>query len=102
LAPVVQVVLELEVRVEMILDRALAAAGHDDDLGEPRGDRLLDDVLDHRLVDEREHLLGLRLRRGEEARTEPSGRQDRLADFLGLILRPAPGPPYDAAGARTP
>ena len=32
LATVVQVVLELEGRVEVILDRALAAAGHDDDL----------------------------------------------------------------------
>ena len=52
LAPVVQVVLQLERRVEVILDGALASPGHDDDLGQARGDRLLDDVLDHRLVDE--------------------------------------------------
>src|SRR2546428_6271101 len=33
LAPIVEVVLELEGRVEVILDRALAPPGHDDDLG---------------------------------------------------------------------
>src|SRR5438128_2193887 len=87
LATVVQVVLELEGRVEVILDRALAAAGHDDDLRQTRGDRLLDNVPDHRLVDEREHLFRLRLGRGEEPRSEPSGGKDRLAHFHEFIIR---------------
>ena len=86
LATVVQVVLELEGRVEVILDRALAAAGHDDDLRQTRGDRFFHDVLDHRLVDEGEHFLRLRLGRGEEPRPEPGGGKDALAHFHGLII----------------
>jgi hypothetical protein len=39
LAALFQVVLELEGGVEVVLDRALAAAGHDDDLVQPGGDR---------------------------------------------------------------
>src|SRR5262249_36698874 len=93
LAAIVQEVLELEVRVEVILDRALAATGHDDDLRETRGHRLLDDVLDHRLVDEREHLFRLRLGRGKESGAEPGGRKYRLADFHGFIIRGDSGPP---------
>ena len=57
----------------MILDGPLAPAGHDDDAIEPGGDRLLDDVLDHGLVDERQHLLGLGLRRRQEAGAEARG-----------------------------
>src|SRR5262245_520162 len=93
LAAIVQEVLELEVRVEVILDRALAATGHDDDLRETRGHRLLDDVLDHRLVDEREHLFRLRFGRGKESGAEPGGRKYRLADFHGFIIRGDSGPP---------
>ena len=66
----------------MILDRVLALAGHDDDGGEARGHRLLDHVLDDGLVHERQHLLGLRLRGGEEAGAEAGGRKHRLADLL--------------------
>src|SRR5262249_11743908 len=75
LASVLQVVLELEGGVEVILDRALVAAGDEDDLGQPGGHRLLHHVLDGGLVDEGEHLLGLGLGRGEEASAEPGGRE---------------------------
>ena len=102
LAPVVQVVLELEGGVEVILDRPLAAAGHDDDFRETRGDRLLDDVLDHRLVDEGKHLFRLRLGRGKEASSEPSGREHRLAHLHELIIPAASVRPYDVARARMP
>src|SRR5213594_4423434 len=85
-APVVQVVLELEGGVKVVLDRALAPTGHDDDLREARRDRLLDDVLDHGLVDEREHLLRLRLRRREESRSEPGGGEHRLLHAHGPII----------------
>ena len=50
LAAVVQVVLELEGRVEVILDRPLVAAGHDDQLAESGGDGLLHHVLDRKSV----------------------------------------------------
>ena len=56
-------VLQLVGGVEVVLDRALLAGGDDDHLLDAGGDRLLDGVLDHRLVDERQHLLRLRLGR---------------------------------------
>ena len=80
LAAILQVVLELEGRVEVVLDGALVAARDEDDLVEPRGDRLLHDVLDGGLVDERQHLLRLGLGRGQEARAEPRGGEDGLAN----------------------
>ncbi len=49
--------------------------------GEARGDRLLDHVLDDRLVDERQHLLRLRLGGGQEARAEAGGGEHGLADL---------------------
>ena len=47
-----QVELELEGAVEMVDDRPLPAAGDQDDLLDPGSDRLLDAVLDGRLVDQ--------------------------------------------------
>src|SRR2546422_3396982 len=50
------------------------------------------------LVDEREHLLGLRLRRGQEARAEPRRGEHALAHVHGPIIprsaarMPAPDP----------
>ena len=52
----------------------------DDDLLDARGDRLLDAVLDDRLVDQRQHLFGLRLRRGKEAGAPSGGRKNGFAD----------------------
>ena len=72
--------LEVVRDVEVVLDRVLALAGHDDDRGEARRHGLLDHVLDDRLVDERQHLLGLRLRGRQEAGAEPGGRKHGLAD----------------------
>ena len=73
-------VLELVGEVEVVLDRALLAGGDDDDLLDPRGDGLFDRVLDDRLVDERQHLLGLRLGRGQEAGAPAGGREDGLSN----------------------
>ena len=78
LPAVMQVVLELEGGVEVILDGALVAAGDEDDLLEPRGHRLLDHILDRRLVDQRQHLLRLRLGGGEEAGSESGSGEDGL------------------------
>jgi hypothetical protein len=64
----------------VILDRVLPAAGDDDDVGEAGRHRLLDHVLDDRLVHERQHLFRLRLGGGKEARAEARGGEDGLAD----------------------
>ena len=84
LAALLQQLLQLVGDVEVVLDRVLAAAGDDDDVGEARRHRLLDHVLDDRLVDEGQHLLGLRLGGGEEARAQAGGGEDGLADASGI------------------
>ncbi len=79
-APLLEQVLELVGEVEVVLDRPLLAAGDDDDLLDARRDRLLDGVLDDRLVDQRQHLLGLRLGGRQEAGPPAGGREDGFAD----------------------
>jgi len=59
-----KIVVELDVRVEVILDRFLPFPRHDEDVMDSACDGLLHDVLDGRLVDNRDHLLGLCLRVG--------------------------------------
>ena len=80
LAAILEVVLELEGRVEVVLDGALVAPGDEDDLVEAGGDRLLHHVLDGGLVHEGQHLLGLGLGGGQKARTEPGRGEDCLAN----------------------
>jgi len=46
-----------------VLERALVAPRDEQDVVETRGHGFLDDVLDGRLVDDRQHLLGRGLRR---------------------------------------
>jgi hypothetical protein len=57
--------------VEVILDRALAAAGDDDDVLDPRRDRLFHAVLDDGLVDQRQHLFGITLVAGKKRVPSP-------------------------------
>ncbi|CAM5338573.1 hypothetical protein SALBM311S_08117 [Streptomyces alboniger] len=66
--------------VEVVLDGPLVPTGDHQHVVEPGRGGLLDDVLDGRLVDDRQHLLRRRLRRGEEAGAEAGGRDHRLAD----------------------
>ena len=73
-------VLELVGQVEVVLDRALLARGDDDDLLDARGDGLFDRVLDDRLVDQRQHLFGLRLGGGQEAGAPAGGRENGLSN----------------------
>ena len=75
--------LELERQVEVILDRPLLAGGDDDHLLDAGGDRLFDRVLDDRLVDEGQHLLGLCLRRGQEPGAPAGRREHRFSDAHG-------------------
>ena len=70
--------LQLEAVVEVVLDGSLLAARHDDDLLDASGDRLFDRVLDDRLVDQRQHLLGLCLGGRQEPGAPPCGRKHCL------------------------
>ena len=72
--------LELRRPVEMVLDRALPAARDDEDVGDPGSDGLFDDVLDGRLVDQGQHLLGRGLGRRQEPGPEPGRGDHGLAD----------------------
>ena len=62
--------LELEADVEIIDQRAFAAAGDEDHLLDPRLARFVDGILDQRPIDDRQHFLGDGLGRGEQARAE--------------------------------
>ena len=66
----------------MVLDRALGAAGDEKELLDAGGLRLLDRILDQRLVDDRQHLLWHRLGRRQKAGAEAGDRKYRLADTL--------------------
>ena len=72
--------LELDRDVEVILDRVLAAAGDEDDVVDAGRDRFLDAVLNDRLVDERQHFLGLRLGGRKKAGAEAGGGEDGFAN----------------------
>src|SRR3954470_10663211 len=52
--------------VEMVLNGTLVPAGNEDHVGDSSRGSLLDRILDERFVDDRHHLLGARLRDGQE------------------------------------
>jgi hypothetical protein len=73
-------VLELVADIEMIGDRALAAARDQGAGGHTRLDRLLDAVLHERLVDDRQHFLGHALGGGQESGAVAGDGEHALAD----------------------
>src|SRR5665647_1788497 len=72
--------LELPMTVEVVLERGLVASGHHEDIAQPGARGLFDDVLDGRLVDDRQHLLRRRLGRGQEAGAQTGCRDHGLGD----------------------
>ncbi len=62
--------LKLELDVEIVFDDMLAAAGHEHEMLDACLHRLIDDVLDNRLVDDGQHLLRHRLGRWQEPRSQ--------------------------------
>src|SRR5690349_16819378 len=66
----------------MVLDRALIAPGHNNDVLNPGLQRLLDPVLDDGLVNQGQHFLRLGFRGGEKPRSQPGGGKDGLANFV--------------------
>ena len=81
---------ELDRDVEVIFNRVLAASGDEDDVVDAGGDRLLDAVLDDRLVDQRQHLFRLRFGRGKKPSAKTGGREDGFSNRLSLTA----GHPY--------
>ncbi len=80
-------VLELVGVVEVVFHGALLAAGDEDHLLDAGADSLLDAVLDDRLVDQRQHLFGLRIGGGKEACPPTGGRKDGFADAQRYLCR---------------
>ena len=74
--------LELGGAVEIVLERALAARGDEDELLDAGGARLVDRVLDQRPVDQRQDFLRHRLGGRQEPRPETGDRQHRLGDLV--------------------
>jgi hypothetical protein len=72
---------ELVGLVEVVLDRTLVAAGDEHHVGDACGGRLLHRVLDQRLVDDRQHLLGARLGDREETAAETGNRENGFGDL---------------------
>ncbi len=87
----------------MVLDAALAAARHDQDVRESGARRLLHHELDGRRIHDGQHLLGLSLRGRQEPRAEPRRRDHRFAYLhrAGTIAARGNRRPFaGAAGAR--
>ena len=79
LLPLLQHLLELVADVEVVFDCALTAAGDNDDLIAACGQSFLDSVLDDRLVDNGQHLFGLRFSGGQKPRTQTCSGEHRIA-----------------------
>ena len=62
----------------MIFDRGLVAAGDDQNRLDPARDRFLDRVLDERLIDERQHFLGLAFVAGRNRVPSPAAGKTAL------------------------
>ena len=72
--------LELDRDVEVILDRVLSPPGHEDDVRHAGGHGFLDAVLNDRLVDQRQHLFGLRFGGRKKASTQTCSGEDGFAN----------------------
>ena len=70
--------LELPHMIEMILDRPLAPAGHEDQILDSRRPRLLGRVLDKRFINYRKHFLRQSLGRREKTGSQAADRKYRL------------------------
>src|SRR5579863_1142299 len=82
LAPLFERVVELIGQVEMVLDDAFVAAGDEDEMLDPGFARLLDDMLEHRPIDDGEHFLGHGLGRRQESGSKAGDRKNRFANRL--------------------
>jgi hypothetical protein len=75
--------LELGVAVEMILDGALGTSGDEDQGVGAGGERLVDRILNERLIDDRQHFLRAGLGDGEKSRA--ASRNGEHGSFYGFV-----------------
>ena len=100
LAAPLQRVLELVGDVEMVLDDRLVAAGDEDEMLDARLARLVDDMLEHRPVDDGQHFLRHRLGGGQETRAEAGDRQNGFADWFVHVCSSCRSGGYDREARR--
>ena len=81
--------LQLRRTVEVVLDSLLRVTGDEHEMVDSGRHRLLHRVLDERLVDDREHLLGERLGRRQEPGAQPRHGEDGLSDSIRHRLTPS-------------
>ena len=79
-APPGERIFEFIGRVEVILDHRLVAAGHENEMLNPRFARLIDHMLKNRPVDDGQHLLWDRFGRRQKARAKSGDGQHGFAD----------------------
>ena len=87
LLPLEQRHLQLELAVEMVLDDALVAPGDEDEMLDAGLAGLVDDVLDQRPVDHRQHLLGHGFGGRQEPGAEAGDGKDSFADWMFMWFR---------------
>ena len=82
-------VFQLEADVEMILNRGLAAAGHDDDVLDAGMNGFFHAVLDEGLVHQRQHLFGLGFGGGRNRVPSPAAGNTalRTLEIINLIVK---------------
>ncbi|MNC55716.1 hypothetical protein D3C75_1052620 [compost metagenome] len=68
--------LKLIRRVEMVFDRVLGGVGNQNDFFDPGSHAFVDNILDQRLIYDRQHLFRDRLGRRQHAHTQTSNRND--------------------------
>ena len=85
LAGLLQVGLEAGFGVEVVFDRLLAGAGHEEDVFDAGIRGLAHDVLDRGTVDDGQHFLGHGLRDGQEAGSATGRGNDSVHYWLVFI-----------------
>jgi hypothetical protein len=77
-------VIKIAVGVEVVLDRVLAFARHEQQAADAGQRQFLDHVLSHRLAADRQHFLGLALGRRQQTRPQSGDRNDSDIDRHGF------------------
>ena len=74
---------EVKTKGEVIFNRAFAATSYDKNICKTCTNRLFNNVLNRRFINDWKHLFWLALCRWEETGTEPSRGNNRLSNCLG-------------------
>ena len=84
-------IVKLKLDVEIVFDDALVAARDENQMFNASFQRLVDHILDDRLVNDRQHFLWDCLGRWQESGSKASNRKHCFADFAGfavMLVRP--------------